>query len=516
MIGNRGAKVVTYWSKIGIDLSPAIPSDNVKVESLQINTSTAPKIGQVWSATDIEGRGSWGDVLKSETEFFGAFNAKFFGELGLPADQDWEDIATTPATIELVQEDVFGINKQVVKHNDDSSGLTISKKLLTAQDWINIDTYGASFGGVSRLDTDNGNNGFFTGLQANAAENPLDAEDRRYGLNFNASGAYLRAAEVSGGNIVLDGTGGNPLVLFDEYFKYEVVVTLGLGSSTLFINGVETTLTLIFRLNTGGKGTQAIISSGSSGGIDRIAYHSEFGVTIYTESNIKIISTETMQAGIATFIIPPGKRDYTIKFPTGNPRNIGDTVIINAANVGGNIILTNEDINNPEALFNGLATIEFDVDNQITIHTTNRVNQSNIYNIALFDSLVEAGGTVNIKQNPLVIELTAGGDLVIGNTVKIGSADLTVIKTTVAEEESILGVVETAALNGNTVKISRGGIIVIKITGTVTRGDFLATSTVAGTAISSGTGGGQGDFAIALENGTDGTIRAVYTKTEVF
>lgn len=129
---------------------------------------------------------------------------------------------------------------------------------------------------------------------------------------------------------------------------------------------------------------------------------------------------------------------------------------------------------------------------------------------------LESDGALNIKQNPLVIELTAGEDLEVGDVVKIGSADLTVIKTIVSEEEAILGVVETAALNGNTVKISRGGILIIKITGTVTRGDFLATSTVAGTAISTGTGGGQGDFAVALESGTDGTIRAVYTKTEVF
>jgi len=99
------------------------------------------------------------------TEEFANTNNRFFGELGLPAgQQSWVDIVTGSATIDLVTENVFGTSKQVVRHNDDTSGgSTKSQIVLTSQNWTDINAFGASYSGTSRLDTVNGGSGFFSG-----------------------------------------------------------------------------------------------------------------------------------------------------------------------------------------------------------------------------------------------------------------------------------------------------------------------------------------------------------------
>ncbi len=311
--------------------------------------------------------------------FFDNFNARFFGELGLPDLQTWTIFVTGSATVDLIPDIVFGEAKDVVKINDNvADGLVIIAKALTANDWLDIEEFGASYGGVSRLDTDDGINGFFSGLQANSAENPLGTGNRRYGLYFQSDGGYLQADVLGGLTITFDGLSGRDLILFDEWFKWEIVIPINLGLGVLFVNGKETTA-VPFYVNSGGLGTQVLVSSGSTGGIDRISYHDNFGVTIYKESPNKILSIENMATDKITIITPRGQRDYIIILPDDNPRGIGDGLDILANNIGGSVTLRSEDLNASQVLFNGFHLISIDITQNKEVQFTNTVESGNVY-----------------------------------------------------------------------------------------------------------------------------------------
>lgn len=316
-------------------------------------------------------------------ETFASTNARFFGELGLPKTQSWTDTETGSATIDLVDDNVFGTIKQVVKHNDDvTNGSTTSQFSLSAQNWSDINTFGdASFSGITRLDTTNGDNGFFSGLQADAVENPLATGNRRYGILFDNNGGNLRVTEsdTGGTTVTFDGTGGNPLVTFDEWVSWECVVPSGLGAAQFYVNGTLTTFAPTFLVNGGGLGTKSIISSGSTAGVNRVSYHDNFGVTIHEESETKTLAAATMAADVAQVFIPEGRRDYSIILPDGNSRPIGAQVEIVANNVFGTVKLTNQDTNVPEILYNGLRTLIFTVTVKDIFTGINTVNNGNVY-----------------------------------------------------------------------------------------------------------------------------------------
>ena len=323
------------------------------------------------------------DVPTVAIEEFANTDARFFGELGLAAGQQtWVDIATGSATIDLVTENVFGESKQVIRHNDNvADGSTTSQISLTAQDWIDINTFGAPFGGTARLDSFNGGNGFFSGLQADAAENPLVTGDRRYGILFDDQSGKLRLIEAdkTSNNVAMDGTGGNPLVAFDEYFTWECLIPAGLGAARVFINGILTTFVPTFFVNGGGLGTRALMGSGSTGQTDRVSFHENFGVTIYEESATKTLAVTTMQADVARIFVPGGKRDYTLVLPDGNPRNLGDVLAFMAQNVGGIITLKTQNVSVPQSLFVGENELDISITGVDSITLINTVDNANIY-----------------------------------------------------------------------------------------------------------------------------------------
>jgi len=221
----------------------------------------------------------------------------------------------------------------------------------------------------------------FSGLQANAAENPLATGNRRYGILFDSAAGNLRLIEAdnTGNNVTMDGTGGNPLVTFDEWFKWECVVPAGLGAAQVYINGILTTFVPTFFVNGGGLGTQIIVSSGSTGGANRISYHDNFGVTIFEAAATKTLAAATMAADVAQINIPEGKRDYVIILPDGNPRLIGSALRLAVNNLFGTVTLQNQTPAAPEALFNGLAEIVFTVFAKEVVGGVNTVNSGNVY-----------------------------------------------------------------------------------------------------------------------------------------
>ena len=407
---------------------------------LKVHNTTVDK-SEVFTGT------SWKTVLTEDLgqvvvqETFASSNVRFFGELALPAAQGWTDLPTGPATIDLVTQIVFGESKQVVRHNDDTgTGSTTSQITLTTQNWIDIDAFGASYGGTARLDTVDGGSGFFSGLQANAAENPLATGNRRYGILFgsNAGSLQLKEADNTGNVVIMDGTGGNPAVLFDEWFNWECVVPAGLGAAQFYINGILTTFVPVFGVNGGGLGTRVLVSSGSTSGSNRIVYHDNFGVTIFEESATKTLAATTMSADVAQVNIPEGKRDYTVILPDGNVRPIGAVLRLVANNISGLITLTNQDVAVPEILYNGLRTEVINVFVREVIEGINTVNSGNVYigfkaedvdrSSSIFAQLHSIIDQIPTDVNPTVITYT-NHDAIngIGHSTTINTGELEIL-----------------------------------------------------------------------------------------
>lgn len=406
---------------------------------LQIYNTTVDKYeiftGTVWKTFSTEDLAT---VTAQET--FASTNVRFFGELALPATQGWTDIATGSATIDLQTQLVFDVSKQVIRHNDNvTNGSTTSKITLTTQNWTDVNNFGASYSGTSRLDTVSGSSGFFSGLQANAAENPLASGNRRYGIFFDNLLGNLRLGEPDGGvAVVLDGTGGNPLILFDEWFSWEVVVPAGLGVAQFFVNGILTNFAPQFRVNTGGLGTNIQVSSGSTGGAGRVVYHDNFGVTIFEEAATKTLLAATMAANVAQVNIPEGKRDYTIILPDGNPRGVGSVLRVVANNLFGKITLENQNPAAPEILYNGLRTLVIDVSIKEIIGGINTVDQGNVYigfkeedidrAKSIYAQLSSSVDQIPVDTNPTVITYNTQDEINgIGHSTSLNPGELEIL-----------------------------------------------------------------------------------------
>ena len=402
---------------------------NTTVDKYEIFTGT------VWKTFLTEDLGTF-----TAQETFASTNVRFFGELALPAVQGWTDLEPGSATIDLQTQLVFGVSKQVVRHNDDvTNGSTTSKITLTAQNWIDINNFGASYSGISRLDTVDGASGFFSGLQANAAENPLATGNRRYGIFFLNFGGNIRLSEPDGGvDVDLDGTGGNPLILFDEWFSWECVVLAGLGVAQFFVNGILTTFAPEFRVNTGGLGTAIQVGSGSTSGANRVVYHDNFGITIFEESATKTLLATSMAADVAQVNIPEGRRNYIIILPDGNPRGLGAVLSIVANNLFGKITLANQNPVAPEILYNGLRTLVIDVFVKETIGGINTVDQGNVYvgfkaedidrAESIFAQLSSSVDQVPVDTNPTVIAYNTQDEINgIGHSTSLNPGELEIL-----------------------------------------------------------------------------------------
>ncbi len=315
------------------------------------------------------------EVEVTKIESFANFNARFLGEVGKPSSNTPVWTETDPAQITLVTETVLGISRQVVKFQDNTALAAGAAIVLVTADWTNINSFGASYGGTIRLDTID-SSGFFLGLQDNDV-------DKRYGILVKNNGGFVQLDAPDGGdpfNITLDGLSGRPKILFDEWFKVEVVIPVGLGSADVFVNGELLAQQLLFVTNAGGAGSKVTISSGSSSSTTRTFYAADYGVTIYKESSTKTISSVAMNAKNFVILLPPGKRDYEVRFPTGINRDIGDRFSVLAENVLGTVKFTTNPLN-ALITFEGLKTKTQKVESVRVIKYVNTINNANNYEL---------------------------------------------------------------------------------------------------------------------------------------
>lgn len=113
----------------------------------------------------------------------------------------------------------------------------------------------------------------------------------------------------------------------------------------------------------------------------------------------------------------------------------------------------------------------------------------------------------------LISEATAGEALEEGDVLKVSTTvDRQVIKADSVGNEFVVGVACSDANSGATVKMAVGGEFQIKVTGAVTRGNFLKVSSTDGVAIDNTAAGNPGDFAIAMNSDADTGIKLVWAR----
>ena len=324
------------------------------------------------------------DVPIVAIEEFASSQERFFGELGLPSSAPngtW--ILANGVEITLVDDIVFGINKQIVRFQDNSTSLnTDAKQSISPQNWLALFVSGGEFGGVVKCVAPSGaNNYFFIGMGVSGANNPTASiADQRFGafLQFDPATNAVIVNDLQGPTLVtLDGTSGTPKVLEGDYFEIAIRLDIGFVDPRWIVNGVDVGAATFG--NSSNSNDVLAIASGSSAGVGNDFNVDNFGVTILEESTTKTISATSMTADSITIIVPSIARDFIVIFPDGNPRNVGDAIELVANNVGGSITLATQNVALPEAIFNGENTFTFDIDTKETLRGLNTVDNGNVY-----------------------------------------------------------------------------------------------------------------------------------------
>lgn len=126
----------------------------------------------------------------------------------------------------------------------------------------------------------------------------------------------------------------------------------------------------------------------------------------------------------------------------------------------------------------------------------------------------------SLQSKAICTTSIAGENIPKGAVLKQSSTvDMRLVQTTSADDNKILGVAAEKSYSGRPMCVVNGGEFQVLVTGAVTRGDFLSSSSTTGTAYSTGTSGQVGDFAISLVSDATTTPRLIcarYKKSEVY
>ena len=137
-------------------------------------------------------------------------------------------------------------------------------------------------------------------------------------------------------------------------------------------------------------------------------------------------------------------------------------------------------------------------------------------NLSGLKSITSKGISINgMITSPVVVS----EDVLCGNVLIVSStADRQVQNVSSSTDTTIIGVAASNAAAGESVDMIIGGEFKVRKTGSVSRGDFLASSGDLGLAESTGTDGATGDFAIATSdaNAEMEFVWARFKKAEVY
>lgn len=318
----------------------------------------------------------------SKTILFANFDARFRSESGLPSSQSWALTTAGDGAIDLVDDTIFGVDKKSTRFTTTSDTVKASLP-ISAAFWQNALINGESYSFV--LKSEGGSNNIFSGMGFSAANDPRAASSvrSRIGIFIDDDGTYVTLKLGSGAVVTLDGHNGTPLVRLGDYFHGEAVLNkspdagLTFGAVDLYANGIYLYSDNVISSNNAVDDVIAILNSSGTG--DLVWYVDNFGVTIYEESPIKLLSDSNMLAKTKKIVVPSGRRDYEVILPDGNPSEIGSNFTLLANNIGGHVTFRTEDLNSPQALFNGENEFKIHVDMATVVTFTNIVENGNVY-----------------------------------------------------------------------------------------------------------------------------------------
>lgn len=310
---------------------------------------------------------------------------RFFGEFGLPT--------TTPngvwtlingAEITLVQDNVFGKSQQVINVKDTNGALSTSIKIsISPQQWQNAFNFGAEFGGIPKAIAPSAADAyFFIGVGVSGANNPTASiEDQRFGAFFlkDPSTNFIVLDDLQGAtNVVLDGTGGLPLVESGDYFEAFVAADINFTDPRWIVNGIDVGAATFG--NSSFTNDIVVIESGSSGGVGNDFNVVNFGITILKESTTKTFSAAAMAADIIDVITPLIARDFVNIVPDGFPRPVNAKIDGTLNNVGGKYKIRTQNLSAPQSLFNSFRELEKKVTSTgDKISLSNLLDNNNVY-----------------------------------------------------------------------------------------------------------------------------------------
>jgi len=320
-----------------------------------------------------------------EIQEFASDIIRFFGEFGLPTttpNSIWTLI--NGAEVTLVQDNFLGNSQQVVNVKDTNAGIGTSiENSISPQQWQDAFDFGAEFGGIIKAISPAGsNNYFFIGAGVSGANNPTaSSADQRFGAFFkkDPSTNFIVVDDLQGPtNVVLDGTGGLPLVESGDYFEAFVAADVNFTDPRWIVNGIDVGAATFG--NNSNSNNVIHIQSGSSSGVGNDFNVVNFGITILKESTTKTFSAAAMAADIIDVITPLIVRDFENILPDGFPRPVNAKINGTLNNVGGKYKIRTENLSSPQSLFNELRELEKDVTKTgDKISLSNVLDNNNVY-----------------------------------------------------------------------------------------------------------------------------------------
>lgn len=133
---------------------------------------------------------------------------------------------------------------------------------------------------------------------------------------------------------------------------------------------------------------------------------------------------------------------------------------------------------------------------------------------------LHVNGNINIERNALCITLRAGEAISAGDVLTISTtADLYAVKTSSGGQENVIGIAVNSAAYEEAVRVAVSGMVQVTIDETITRGEYLETSSTNSNRVIGETSATTGCFGIALESNATGAgskVWMAFLKTEVY
>jgi len=320
------------------------------------------------------------------------------------------------------------------------------------------------------------------GVGVSGAGNPTASNaDQRFGAFFkkDPSTNFIVLDDLQGAtNIILNGTGGVPLVEAGDYFEAFVSIDINFTDPRWIVNGIDVGAATFG--NSSFTNDTVTIASGSSGGVGNDFNVANFGITILEESTTKTFANASMSANDIQVITPVIERDFEVIVPDGFPRPVGSKITVLLNNVGGKFKIRTQNLPAPQSLFNRRRELEKIVNAIKEICFSNIIDNNNVYEesstILNQDTLgFEPGsinydpvkGTMNVRnifpessiqvgqENVVFVVNNSGATITDGKVVNISGYDsandameiIMAIADTV-ENTEVLGMATTEMLDG--------------------------------------------------------------------